>query len=264
MSDEERQEPAPEPKDAAQADEAERAERLKEAAAAKAKVEAAMKAKAAREAAEAAKEPWERDPAAPTAEDAIDDALTEALRSAHGEKLLAATKTGDELAFTVEREAVREVCATLCDEHGYKLFVDLCGVDYPQREEARFEIVYHAFSLETHRRVRVKVSVPEGEEVPSVRSVWRGADWCEREVYDMYGVRFSDHPDMTRILLWEGFNGHPLRKDFPVEGIDTGAAIYPERYDSEAGPIAGTGTGWKVPEPPQEEEAEEGTEESDS
>ncbi|MDX1645090.1 MAG: NADH-quinone oxidoreductase subunit C, partial [Thermoanaerobaculia bacterium] len=96
-----------------------------------------------------------------------------------------------------------------------------------------------------------------------VTPVWRGANWPEREVYDMYGVRFSGHPDMTRILLWEGFNGYPLRKDFPVEGIDTGTAIYPEYYEDEAGPIAGTGTGWKVPEPP-EPEAEDAEESADN
>jgi NADH-quinone oxidoreductase subunit C len=66
----------------------------------------------------------------------------------------------------------------------------------------------------------------------------------------MYGVSFAGHPDLTRILLWEGFNGHPLRKDFPVEGIDTGAAIYPEYYEEKTGPVAGTGTGWKPAPPP--------------
>ena len=91
----------------------------------------------------------------------------------------------------------------------------------------------------------------DGEEVPTVTGVWRGANWCEREAYDMYGIRFTGHPDMTRILLWEGFNGYPLRKDFPIEGIDTGAAIYPEYYQEEAGPVIGTGTGWKPPEPPE-------------
>jgi NADH-quinone oxidoreductase subunit C len=88
--------------------------------------------------------------------------------------------------------------------------------------------------------------------VPSVVPIWRGANWPEREVFDMYGLRFADHSDMTRILMWEGFNGHPLRKDFPIEGIDTGAAIYPEYYEESAGPVVGTGTGWK---PPQEDEA---------
>ena len=93
----------------------------------------------------------------------------------------------------------------------------------------------------------------EGVEATSDTPVWVGANWPEREIYDMFGVRFTDHPDMTRILLWDGFNGHPLRKEFPVEGIDTGSAIYPEYYDEQAGPVAGSGTGWQ---PPKEETPE--------
>jgi NADH-quinone oxidoreductase subunit C len=95
------------------------------------------------------------------------------------------------------------------------------------------------------------VATDEATPVPTVSHVWRAANWPEREVYDMYGVRFAGHPDMTRILLWEGFNGYPLRKDFPVEGIDTGSAIYPEYYEETAGPVAGTGTGWKPAKPPE-------------
>jgi NADH/F420H2 dehydrogenase subunit C len=127
--------------------------------------------------------------------------------------------------------------------------VDVCGADYPKREP-RFDVVYHAYSFEANRRVRLRVKTDEATPVPTVCRVWRTANWSEREVYDMYGVRFSDHPDMTRILLWEGFNGYPLRKDFPVEGIDTGSAIYPEYYGEAAGPVAGTGTGWKPAKPP--------------
>jgi NADH:ubiquinone oxidoreductase subunit C len=95
------------------------------------------------------------------------------------------------------------------------------------------------------------VSTDEGTPVPTVCGVWRAANWCEREAYDMFGIRFEGHPDLTRILLWEGFNGFPLRKDFPVEGIDTGSAIYPEYYQETAGPVAGTGTGWKPAKPPE-------------
>jgi NADH-quinone oxidoreductase subunit C len=132
--------------------------------------------------------------------------------------------------------------------------VDICGADYPKREP-RFDVVYHAYSFEANRRVRLRVTTDEATPVPSVTAVWRAANWSEREVYDMYGVRFAEHPDMTRILLWEGFNGYPLRKDFPVEGLDTGSAIYPEYYDETAGPVAGTGTGWKPAKPPEEKPA---------
>jgi len=121
-----------------------------------------------------------------------------------------------------------------------------------RRREAPLEVVYIFYSLEANRRVRLRVRLAEDVEVPSVTPVFAGANWPEREAYDMFGIRFAQHPDLTRILLWEGFNGYPLRKEFPVEGIDTGAAIYPEFYEDSAGPVAGTGTGWKPPEPPAE------------
>ena len=229
------------------------------AAAAKAKAEAAAKAKAERQAIEAAKPAWERDPQAPETTDAADDPLVVALRTAHGDSLLSATKTAGDLTVVVARQAIRDVCRSLKDEQGFKMLVDICGAHYPKREEAALEVIYHVFNLDQNRRVRLRVTLGEGEQVPTVCPVWRGANWCERETYDMYGIRFSEHPDMTRILLWEGFNGYPLRKDFPVEGVDTGAAIYPEFYDESAGPVTGTGTGWKPPEPPAEESAADET-----
>ncbi len=231
--------------------EAEAEAKAKAAAAAKAKAEAAARAKAEREAAEAAKPAWERDPVAPETVDAADDPLVEALRAAHGDAVAAAAIRAGDLTLEIERSAIGEVAASLERDHGYRLMVDVCGVHYPQREEAPLEVVYHVFNIDRNRRVRLRVRAAEGEEVPTVSHVWTGANWPEREAYDMYGMRFAGHPDMTRILLWEGFNGHPLRKDFPVEGIDTGAAIYPEYYEEEAGPVKGTGTGWK-PQPPPE------------
>jgi NADH-quinone oxidoreductase subunit C len=95
--------------------------------------------------------------------------------------------------------------------------VDLCGVDFPGRNP-RFEVVYHVCDPTAGRWARLKVTAGEDTPVPSVTGVWRGADWPEREVWDLFGVRFEGHPDLTRLLLWEGFDGHPLRKDFPVEG----------------------------------------------
>lgn len=226
-------------------------------AAAKAEAEAkakkaAAKAKALAEA-EAAKEPWERDPVAPEWQEAEGDALAETLKTTFGEAVAAARTFANELVFEISLQAIQQVGRSLKEEHGFTLLVDICGAHYPDRDEAPFEVVYHLYNLEQARRIRLKVGTGEGTEVPSVVSVWKGANWPEREIYDMYGVRFAEHPDMTRILMWEGFNGHPLRKDFPVEGIDTGAAIYPELYDDAAGPVAGTGTGWKPPKPPEEE-----------
>lgn len=226
------------------------AERAKAEAVARAKAAAAEKARLAAEAKareEAAKPLWERDPATPEWLDA-DDPLTLALREELGPALLSARTFAGELTLEVERRRLRDLARSLKERHGFKLFLDACGADYPAREP-RFEVVYHVYDVDTDRRVRFKTRVADGEEVPSVTPVWRGANWSEREVFDMVGVVFADHPDPTRILMWEGFEGHPLRKDFPVEGVDTGSAIYPEYYEDEAGPVAGTGTGWR-PQPP--------------
>ncbi len=100
---------------------------------------------------------------------------------------------------------------------GFVNLIDVCGVDYPEREE-RFEAVYHLLSPSQNVRVRVKVSVGEDQAIPSATAVYPGADWFEREAYDMYGILFSGHPDLRRILTDYGFEGHPLRKDFPTTG----------------------------------------------
>jgi NADH-quinone oxidoreductase subunit C len=240
MSDETKGPPPPAPGEA---------EAAAEAARAKAAAEAAARAKAAAEA-EAAKPPWERDPATPAWLDAASDPLAQALRQRFGEAILAARSYAGDLTVEAATGAFAEVAHALKAEHGFNLYVDLCGADHPKRGERRFDVVLTVHRMGDHRRVRLKTVTDEATPVPTVSGVWKGANWSEREAYDMYGIRFAGHPDMTRILLWEGFGGHPLRKDFPVEGIDTGSAIYPEYYAPEAGPIAGTGTGWKAPKPP--------------
>jgi NADH-quinone oxidoreductase subunit C len=193
---------------------------------------------------------WEKEPVAPQWSDAAADPLVTALAARFGEGIESARVFAGDLVLKVKLAAYRELCAALKKEHGYTLFVDLCGAHFPKREPAlQFEVVTILYSLAANRRVRVKVATDEATPVPSLVPVFAGANWQEREVYDMFGVRFADHPDMTRILLWEGFNGYPLRKDFPIEGIDTGAAIYPEYYGDQQGPVAGTGTGWKPKKP---------------
>ncbi len=108
----------------------------------------------------------------------------------------------------------------------FKLLIDICGVDYPDREE-RFEIVYNLLSLKHNQRIRVKLATTEDDPVPSAAGVFKTASWFEREVWDLYGVFFSDHPDLRRLLTDYGFEGHPMRKDFPLTG-------YVEvRYDEE-------------------------------
>lgn len=134
----------------------------------------------------------------------------------------------DELIVTVRPEAIVKALAWLRDEPvaQFKTLVDVCGADYPDREK-RFEVVYNLLSYRHNRRVRVKTLTDEATPVPSVTSVFSSAGWYERETWDLYGVFFSDHPDLRRILTDYGFEGHPLRKDFPLTG-------YVEvRYDEE-------------------------------
>jgi len=192
---------------------------------------------------------WEKDPVAPEWQDGASDPLTVALKDEFGDAIESARSFAGDLTFQVRRDAIAQVAASLKERHKFTYLIDIAGADYPKREP-RFDVVYQLHTFEANRRIRLKVATDEATPVPTVCGVWRAANWLEREVYDMYGVRFEGHPDMTRILLWEGFNGFPLRKDFPVEGIDTGSAIYPEYYQETAGPVAGTGTGWKPPKPP--------------
>jgi NADH-quinone oxidoreductase subunit C len=133
-----------------------------------------------------------------------------------------------ELIIWAERERIIEVMTFLRDDEAclFKVLVDLCGVDYPDRPE-RFEVVYNLLSLRHNTRIRVKVATDEATPVASVSGVFSAANWFEREAWDLYGIFFSGHPDLRRILTDYGFEGHPLRKDFPLTG-------YVEvRYDPE-------------------------------
>jgi NADH-quinone oxidoreductase subunit C len=134
----------------------------------------------------------------------------------------------DELAILVRRETIVRVLTFLRDDVNcqFKQLMDVCAVDYPSRPE-RFEVVYNLLSLNHNRRIRVKVTTDEHSAVPTVTGVFSSAGWWEREAYDLYGIWFRDHPDLRRILTDYGFEGHPLRKDFPLTG-------YVEvRYDDE-------------------------------
>ena len=131
-----------------------------------------------------------------------------------------------ELTLAAPREEIVAVMTALRDRFGFQQLLDVCGVDYPDREE-RFEVVYHLLSMTRNARVRVKVTTDEVQPVPSVVDVYPSAGWFEREAFDMCGMIFSGHPDMRRLLTDYGFEGHPLRKDFPMTG-------YVEvRYDEE-------------------------------
>lgn len=155
----------------------------------------------------------------PRWEDSQDDPLAAALREDFSEIIESARSFAGDLVLGIHRDAIAEVCASLKEKHKFTLLLDLCGADHPEREP-RFDVIYHVYSFEANRRVRLRVRTDEATPVPSVTRVWRGANWPEREVYDTYGVRFSGHPDMTRILLPEGSDGHPLRKDLPIQGTE--------------------------------------------
>ncbi len=133
-----------------------------------------------------------------------------------------------DLTVTVQRDSIVNVAAFLRDDAQCRFiaFVDVCGADYPARE-FRFEVVYHFLSPHLNQRIRVKLEASEDTLVPSICGVYPGADWFERETYDLYGVSFSGHPDLRRILTDYGFDGHPLRKDFPTTGF------VEVRYDEE-------------------------------
>jgi NADH-quinone oxidoreductase subunit C len=159
------------------------------------------------------------------------DALT-----ALGEQIVTAAKGAvtsysvafDELTVHAEAGRIVEVLTLLRDDKAlnFQQLIDVCGCDYPERPR-RFDVVYHMLSLSKNHRVRVKVQTSEDEAVPTVTGVFRCADWYEREAFDMYGIAFDGHPDLRRLLTDYGFQGYPLRKDFPMTG-------YVEvRYDDE-------------------------------
>ncbi len=126
---------------------------------------------------------------------------------------------GGELTLHANRGDIVRVLTFLRDDVlcQFKILLDVCGVDYPEREE-RFDVVYHLLSLTQNARIRVKVTTDEDTPVPSVTSVFNAANWWEREAWDLYGIFFAEHPDLRRILTDYGFEGHPLRKDFPLTG----------------------------------------------
>jgi NADH-quinone oxidoreductase subunit C len=150
------------------------------------------------------------------------------VRTALGDAVLDGAIAYGDLTLVVESARIVEVLTRLRDDPALRFvsFIDLCGVDYPGRER-RFDVVYHLLSPSRNERVRVKVETDEVTPVPSIIPVFPAANWFEREAYDLYGILFSDHPDLRRILTDYGFEGYPLRKDFPLTGF------VEVRYDAE-------------------------------
>ncbi|MBW9113023.1 NADH-quinone oxidoreductase subunit C [Rhizobium cauense] len=155
--------------------------------------------------------------------------LSSYLREMRGDLFVDASISYGELNLTATPETILALLTFLRDDArcGFISMIDICGVDWPQREK-RFDVVYHLLSPKQNLRIRVKVAVADGDSVPSATAVYMGAEWFEREAWDMYGIPFSGHADLRRLLTDYGFEGHPLRKDFPTTG-------YVEvRYDDAA------------------------------
>jgi NADH-quinone oxidoreductase subunit C len=127
----------------------------------------------------------------------------------------------DEVTVIVPRENIVDVCWFLKTRHQFDMLMDLNGADLGAEEEPRFEVIYHLFSTKTYQRIRLKVLLSDEDiHVQTVTTVWRTANWHERETYDMFGVIFDGHPDLRRILLPSDFDGHALRKDYPLRGFE--------------------------------------------
>jgi NADH-quinone oxidoreductase subunit C len=156
------------------------------------------------------------------------EALAEAIKGACPGAVSGTRLAIGELTVSIDRARIVDVTRFLRDAPSwrFKLLIDICGVDYPERAE-RFEVVYHFLSVHENLRVRLKLSTDAASAVPSIVSVFPAANWYEREAYDLYGILFEGHPDLRRLLTDYGFRGHPLRKDFPLTGF------VEVRYDEE-------------------------------
>tara|TARA_B100000949_G_scaffold215034_1_gene210996 strand:+ start:43 stop:654 length:612 start_codon:yes stop_codon:yes gene_type:complete len=162
------------------------------------------------------------------ADDGALEELGQHVASVLSDQVMGISIAHDELMVTARAEQIVKVVTFLRDDPMclFKVLVDICGTDYPERPK-RFDVVYNLLSLVHNQRIRIKVEADDEMPVPSITGVHNSANWFEREIWDMYGVMFSDHPDLRRLLTDYGFEGHPLRKDFPLTGfVET-------RYDEE-------------------------------
>ena len=145
----------------------------------------------------------------------------EQIRSENAAWVTSVTEGHGEVTIIVPRESIVDVCAFLKGAHGFDMLADLCGADRGPEEDPRFEVNYHLFSTKHHNRLRLKVLLSEDDpHVATVTTLWRTADWHERETFDLFGVIFDGHPDLRRILLPSDFDGHALRKDYPLRGYE--------------------------------------------
>jgi len=199
------------------------AEKDAQVEAAKARVAAAKEAaqKAGAAAPGAPKPPVKKKEEGPKPVDASNHPLVKKLKEEFADAVIEATEFLGQLSIRIQRERIIEACRVLHDdsETPFDYLSDLTCVHWPDNREAPFEVVYNLYSIAKNERVRLKVAT-NGEGVESVTSVWPSAEWPEREVYDLFGVAFRNHPDLRRILLPPDWEGHPLRKDYPLEFVE--------------------------------------------
>ena len=146
--------------------------------------------------------------------------IVEILKAEFGDAVLDHGEFRGQVSVVVDKDRIVDVC-TFCrddDRLRFNMLTDLTAVDRMPRKP-RFEVVYNLYSFPHNRRLRLKAPVEENDTLSTVEGVWKAANWLEREVYDLFGIVFDGHPDLRRILLWDGYVGHPLRKDFPLEGV---------------------------------------------
>lgn len=142
------------------------------------------------------------------------------LKAKFGETVLAVSEFRGETTVVVKKEEIVAVCAFLKGELGFNFLTDLCSIDY-LGQAPRFIVVYQLYNIGTHKRLRIKAAVEESDaRIDTVSGVWATANWLERECYDLMGIVFNNHPDPRRILMPDDWIGHPLRKDYPVQGPD--------------------------------------------
>jgi len=185
----------------------------------------------------APKPPVKKKEEGPKPTDAAAHPFVEKLKAQFGEAIGEALEFIGQLSVTVDGARIVEICDFLKrdEETSFNYLSDLTCVHYPDRRDAPFEVVYNLFSISSNERVRLKVRTSEALAVESVTSVWPAANWLEREVFDLFGIRFHNHPDLRRLLLPPDWEGYPLRKDFPLEFVENAwtAKHLPEMSDVE-------------------------------
>lgn len=164
------------------------------------------------------------------------DEMTDRIRAAFPQAITGQNRFRDETSLCIQPDAIRKVCEFCKTTLGFNYLIDVSSVDH-FGEEPRYEVVYELYSMREAVHLRLKTTVSEDDaRIPSVADLWPTADWHEREAYDMMGITFTGHPDLRRILMWDGYPYHPLRKDFPLQGKPS---EMPGVAFTEVAPLAG-------------------------